>query len=236
MRWPKPIDHLYILCEPREEPDRAEYLLNWFKTHNIDSDCWSFVNKCYGKTLSAADAHAAYNPFVNRKPVEAIRNFNSYNMKPAEISLCINWEHAAHTAIKDAHSVVMIFESDVIFLDGFMDKLEESMNILTSNKYDWDFLSISSGADLRPYRPVGDTTLGWFGSKNHYFHTRTCDAVIFKVSMLEKIVKTFLPVAEVLDWELNYQLTLHGSKTLWLDPPIVRQGSNIHTREYKTTL
>jgi hypothetical protein len=58
--------------------------------------------------------------------------------------------------------------------------------------------------------------------------------MIFKVSMLEKIVGTFLPVAEVLDWELNYQLTLHGSRTLWLDPPIIRQGSA--TGEYATTL
>ena len=60
--------------------------------------------------------------------------------------------------------------------------------------------------------------------------------MIFQVSMLEKIVKTFLPVAEVLDWELNYQLTLNDSKTLWLDPPIVRQGSSTHTREYESTL
>jgi hypothetical protein len=236
MRWPKPIDHLYVLCEQREEPDRAAYLKNWFATHGVDDSCWSFVNKCYGKNLSAADAHAAYNPYVDRKPVEAMRNFNSYNMKPAEISLCINWEHAARAAVKDGHKIVMIFESDVIFLDGFLDNLAEAMNILTSNKSDWDFLSISSGAGLRPRRPSNDEKLGWFPSAGFYVHTRTTDAMIFKVSMLEKIVRTFLPVAEVLDWELNYQLTLHESKTLWLDPPIVRQGSSIHTREYETTI
>jgi hypothetical protein len=236
MRWPKPIDHLYVLCEPREEPDRAAYLLNWFKTQRIDDGCWSFQNKCYGKTLSAADAHAAYNPFVDRRPAEAMRNFNSYNLKPAEISLCINWEHAARTAIRDGHKIVMIFESDVIFFDGFMEKLTEAMNNLISNSVDWDFLSISSGPGLRPQRNDDDETLLWFPPINHYFHTRTTDAMIFKVSMLEKIVGTFLPVAEVLDWELNYQLTLHNSKSLWLDPPIVRQGSNISTPEYETTI
>lgn len=233
MRWPVPIDHLYILCEPREERTRATYLANWFKSHNIDDDCWSFINKCYGKTLSAADAHAAYNPYVDRRPVEAVRSFNSYNMKPSEISLCINWDHFARSAVLHGHKVVMMFESDVIFNDDFYIRLKDSMDLLAQNKVDWDFLSISAGADLRPERSDRTDCLGWFPSLNHYYHTRTCDAMIFKVSMLEKIIKTFLPVAEVLDWELNYQLTLHGSRTLWLDPPIIRQGSS---REYETTL
>jgi hypothetical protein len=57
--------------------------------------------------------------------------------------------------------------------------------------------------------------------------------MIFKVSMLKQIVGTLFPFAEVLDWELNYQLTLHKSISYWLDPPIIRQGSG---KEYPTTL
>jgi hypothetical protein len=57
--------------------------------------------------------------------------------------------------------------------------------------------------------------------------------MIFQVSMLQKICETLIPFAEVLDWELNYQLALHNSRSLWLDPPIVRQGSG---KEYPTTL
>ena len=64
-------------------------------------------------------------------------------------------------------------------------------------------------------------------------HTRTTDAMIFRVPMLEKILTTLFPFAEVLDWELNYQLTRHSSVSLWLDPPIIRQGSG---KEYETTL
>ena len=234
MKWPTPIDHLYILCDPREEPQRAAYLRSWFQTKDIDASCWSFVNKCYGRTLSAADAHAAYNPYVDRRPIEPMRSFNSYNIKPSELSLCINWDHFARTAIAAGHTCVMMFESDVLFTDDFHDRLTEAMTILTTNNVAWDFLSLSAGANLRPVRDAGDTRLGWFPSINTYFHTRTCDAMVFKVSMLEKIVPTFLPVAEVLDWELNYQLTLHKSRTLWLDPPIIRQGSA--TGEYATSL
>jgi hypothetical protein len=232
MRWPSPIDHLYILCDPQEEYDRASYLRSWFQTKGLDSDCWSFVNKCYGNKLSAAEAHAAYNPFVDRRPIEPMRSFNSYNMKPSEISLCINWEHFARTAITAGHKCVMMFESDVLFKDDFLERLAEAMVALGDHK--WDFLSISAGADLRPRRPTGDTKLDWFPPTNPYFHTRTCDAMIFKVSILEKIVGTFFPVAEVLDWELNYQLTLHHSQSLWLDPPIIKQGSADGI--YKTTL
>jgi hypothetical protein len=57
--------------------------------------------------------------------------------------------------------------------------------------------------------------------------------MIFKVSMLDKILNSLFPFSEVLDWELNYQLTLNSSKSLWLDPPIIRQGSG---KEYPTTL
>jgi hypothetical protein len=234
MQWPAPIDHLYILCDPREEKERAAYLRSWFQTRGLDSSCWSFVNKCYGSKLSYAEAHAAYNPYVDRRPVEAMRSFNSYNMKPAEISLCINWEHFARTAIRAGHHCVMMFESDVLFQADFYERLCESMALLSSKGLDWDFLSLSAGADLRPRRPEGETHLAWFPPINGYFHTRTCDAMIFKVSMLSKIVEGFLPVAEVLDWELNYQLTLYGSRSLWLDPPIIRQGSS--TGHYPTTL
>ena len=234
IRWPAPIDHLYILCDQRFEPERASYIRSTFQTFGLDPSCWSFVNKCYGRTLSSTEAHAAYNPFVNRRPVEAARSSNSYNMKPSEISLCINWDHFARTALAAGHRCVMMFESDVLFQADFIDRLREAMALLAIDPRPWEFLSISAGAKLRPKRSDGGGKLGWFPSENGYIHTRTCDAMIFKVSMLEKILRTFLPVAEVLDWELNYQLTLHGARTLWLDPPIIRQGSA--TGEYKTTL
>jgi hypothetical protein len=163
-----------------------------------------------------------------------MRSFNSYNMKPSEISLCINWEHFARTAVRAGHRCVMMFESDVLFDDAFLPRLTDAMRILETDRVGWDFLSLSAGANLRPARGDASDRLGWFPPINDYYHTRTCDAMVFKVDMLEKIVGTFFPVAEVLDWELNYQLTLHKSRTFWLDPPIIRQGSA--TGEYQTSL
>jgi hypothetical protein len=230
--WPKPIDHTFLLCDPSKEPDRAAYLQTWLKSHSISPSSYTMGLHCYGTDLTIDEAYKVYDPWQNRKPIEAQRSFNSYNLKLGEISLVLNWAHAARTAVTKGYAVVMILESDVIFNDGFLENLEKAMNLLETKQTEWDFLSLSAGANLRPVRAPGHTDLDWF-RVNTYYHTRTTDAMIFKVSMLEKILGSLFPFAEVLDWELNYQLTLHKSNSFWLDPPILYQGSG---KIYPTTL
>lgn len=231
-RWPSPISHAYILCDSSKEPDRAAYLRTWFKEHDIDPRCYTFGLYCYKDTLSTEEALRAYNPWINRKPVELRRNEFSYNLKLSEISLVLNWAKAAEDAVKMEHDVVLFLESDVLFHDLFLEDLEKALRSL---KYsDWDFLSLSQGGGLRPKREEGDKNLAWFKAP-YYYHTRTTDAMIFKGSMLQKILKTLYPFAEVNDWELNYQLTLNSSQSYWLDPPILYQGS-AKNGIYSTTL
>jgi hypothetical protein len=231
MTLPSIIDHLYILCDKTKEPERAAFLTHWIETSGIPSSKYTFLSVCYGDTLSTEHAWKAYNPWNKHRPSNT-RSHNSYNMKLGEISLCINWAAAAAEAIKANHKVVMFWESDVLPDTDFLAKLSQAMALLESNQ-SWDFLSLSAGANLRPKRPdPRDTTLGWFPVTN-YFHTRTTDAMIFRVDMLQKIMSTFFPVAEVLDWELNFQLSIHKSRSFWLDPPIIKQGSG---SVYPTTL
>lgn len=229
MRWPAPIDHAYILCDPAKEPERAAYLTAWLRRHSIDADAYTMGLACYGSTLSVGEVMRAYNPWVSRRPVEKERNFNSHNLKLGEISLVLNWAAAARAAVAAGHRVVLLLESDVLFFDSFLEDLGTS---LAAAPAQWDFLSLSAGANLRPARPVGDTERKWFRAPG-YYHTRTTDAMIFRVSMLQSILGSLFPFAEVLDWELNYQLELHRSSSWWLDPPILRQGSG---KEYPTTL
>jgi hypothetical protein len=229
-KWPAPIDHVYILCDPAREPDRATYLTKWLSDQRIDPSVYTLFLECYGTTLNPADAVKAYNPWQDRRPVEKERNFNSHNLKLGEISLVLNWAAAARRAVDAKHTCVMILESDVLFGEAFLPKLSDALNALRDDP--WDFLSLSAGANLRPKRNPGDTAMAWFNAPG-YYHTRTTDAMIFRVSMLEKILKTLFPFAEVLDWELNYQLELNKSVSMWLDPPIIRQGSG---SVYPTTL
>lgn len=227
MAWPAPVDHVYILCDPEKEPDRAAYLRKTLP----DPSSYTFVSKCYGTTLNAVEALQAYNPFQNRAPVEKERNFSSHNLKISEISLLINWHHFAKEAIRAGHKYVMMFESDVLFSPTFRSDLEAALSLLRPDSF--DFLSISALPHLRPKRAEGDTALRWYEASG-YYKTRTCDAMIFAVPMLAKISNTFFPCADVLDWELNYQLNLHRARCFWLDPPIITQGSG--SGVYATTL
>jgi hypothetical protein len=228
---PNPIDHLYILCNKEKEPDRAAYLEHWLTQHNINPKQYTFSCFCYADTIPYEVIWRVYNPWAKHRA--ALRSANSYNLKLGEISLCVNWAATALEAIKANHKIVMFWESDVLPDSEFLAKLNNAMQTLeATHGANWDFLSLSSGANMRPERPPDDTMQKWFPVKN-YFHTRTTDAMIFKVDMLQKIFPHFLPFAEVLDWELNFHLSVHKSRSFWLDPPIIRQGSGT---VYATTL
>jgi hypothetical protein len=222
--WPAPIDHAYILCSERFEPERYKTLKDWLDKNEMDPKCYTFVYFKHGSELTADEAFKAYNPWTDRPsvPLEE-RNFNRYNLKLSEISVGINWGYSALAAVKGGHpNAVLMLESDPVFEENFLEKLAEAMNKL--NAREWDFLSIGDGVGMKVQRPVGDNALAWFPAPGFY-HTRTCDAMIFKTSMLKKIVTTYFPFAEIIDWELNYHLQRHGSKSFWLDPIIVKNGS-----------
>lgn len=231
--FPSQIDHLYILCNKQKEPDRAAYLEKWLSDNKIDPKSYTFSCFCYADTIPHEDIWQVYNPW-NKARMTLLRSANSYNLKLGEISLCVNWAAGALEAIQAKHNVVMFWESDVLPDSDFLAKLNSALILLEAEHgSNWDFLSISSGANLRPQRPSGESSVQkWFPVTN-YFHTRTTDAMIFKVDMLQKIYSTFFPFSEVLDWELNFQLSANKSRSFWLDPPIIRQGSGT---VYATTL
>jgi hypothetical protein len=49
--------------------------------------------------------------------------------------------------------------------------------------------------------------------------------MLFQLPYLEKLVKTFIPFREIIDWEMNFQNMLHNGKALWADPPLAEQGT-----------
>lgn len=222
--WPAPIDHAYIVCSKTLEPERYESLNKWLQVNDIDPACYTFVYFKHGSELSSEEAFKAYNPWVARPKVPGEQhNFNRFNLKPSEVSLGINWGYSAMAAIKKNHpTCVLMLESDVVFAPDFLEQLAVAMKKLHGRE--WDFLSIGDGVGLKPERPKGETYLDWFPNRGFY-HTRTTDSMIFKMSMLKKIMTTYFPFAEIIDWELNYQLQRHNSKSLWLDPILVRNGS-----------
>ena len=228
--WPTPIDHTYILCDPAKEPERAAYLTKWLSDNAMPAQAYTMGLSCYGDTISDADVIREYNPWRRRRGSPWCGAFIR-NLKKTEISLGMNWIAIAKASVEAGHKVVMMLESDVLFFPKFLTDLGTSLQQLKDRE--WDFLSISAGANLRPVRPADETDLQWFPPLDPYYHTRTTDAMIFRVSILKNILCTISPFSDIIDWELNYQLSLHNSKSLWLDPPIIRQGSG---KEYPTCL
>ncbi len=228
----KDIDHCYILCNPEKEPDRANYLLDWFHSKGIPSTAYTFSSDCYGTDplFQTSSIWNFYNPW-SKLYGRRVANITSHNLKPAEISLLMNFACIAKKAVDAGYSTVMILESDVLFHEDCLERLDIAMSQVPS---DWDFLSISASLDMKPKRAREDVGKLWFPPYHSYFHTRCADSMIFRVSILKKMLKTFLPFAEALDWELNFQLTLHHAKSYWLDPPVMYQGSL--NGDYKTTL
>lgn len=227
--FPNPIDHCYILCNPEKEPDRIKYLTSWLTANEIDPACYTIGVDCYGTDpFFQSDAvWKVYDPWSTRHG-RRLANGTSTNLKAGELSLILNFVGAAKKAVAAGYRTVMILESDVLFFDGFLDNFAGALNALQTEsltKDGWDFLSLSASAKLVPDRSGAPSTQQWFRPVHPYFHTRCTDSMVFRVDILAKILQTILPCAEPLDWELNFQLSLHGSRSFWLDPPIMKQGS-----------
>lgn len=261
-RFPEPIDHVYILCSPDKEPERYAYLSRWLAEHAIDPTQVTLGVASYGtdsrfserdiwvdpreRKTPNKDQHDAkfpagdfwYDPWTTQHG-RYRQNYNTGNLKAGELSLIWNWAAAAHQAVQAGHQVVAIFESDVLFHDNFLERLGTALAALPTQVPRWDFLSLSASAGLTPQRPMGPdgepTDVGrfWFLPRRPDHPTRCTDSMIFRVPMLAKILDTLFPCAEALDWELNFQLTIHGAAAWWLDPPVCRQGSGT---TYETTL
>jgi hypothetical protein len=228
-RFPHPIDHCYILCNPEKEPDRIKYLTTWLAENEIDPSCYTIGVDCYGTDpfFQTAEVWKVYDPWSTQHG-RRLANGTSTNLKAGELSLILNFVGAAKKAVAAGHKTVMILESDVLFFDDFLGKFEKALAALDTEpmpKDGWDFLSLSASAKLVPERGDAPVNQQWFRPINSYFHTRCTDSMVFRVDMLAKILQTILPCAEPLDWELNFQLSIHRSRSFWLDPPIMKQGS-----------
>lgn len=219
------IDHVYILCDPVKEPDRAAYLHAWLRENRIYPAHYTMVLDTYGSDAyfqerAVWDSYDPWSTAHGRRPL----NFNTTNLKPTELSLIWNWGAVARRAVLAGHRVVMILESDVLFCEDFLTRFGAAMLALDNQTGGaWDFLSLSASADLTPDSQQPGRL--WYPPNHPQLPTRCTDSMVFRVPILAKILETLFPCAEALDWELNFQLVLHQARAFWLHPPVTRQGS-----------
>ena len=216
------IDKIYVLVHPDFEKDRFERLKQHLGSKGFPEGKTMLGAATWGSELKSDLIFTVWDPFLRA----GIPNmtWKSRFLSKGEISLVLNFYAAARDAVEKGYKHVIIFESDVYLREDFVPRFNDLWKDLEGK--DWDFVSLGEGVSTRP---DGVLMSYWSPTKAypppHQCVFRCTDSMLFKVSLLEKFIRTILPFRECLDWELNYQLALHQGKALWADPPLAEQGS-----------
>ena len=193
--------------------ERKEYIINHFKKRGIEE--YEFVENLNKEDLTPED----YNKFTN-------------DLKPSSISLILKtfW---VYKEIAEKYENALIFEDDVILLQGFLEKLDIYMKQLPS---DWDMIFLGDGCNLHipqdqlvpnvyVYKKGHDKTKwGGFGC------TRCTDSCLVSNKGAKKIVNYLKETQDTkinlpIDHYLNIMARECQLNVYWTEPTIVTQGS-----------
>jgi hypothetical protein len=210
----------YIMCNSKQEPKRYEFLLRHLPARGVPMEKVVFVEGPWGSEMTSETIFKIYDPFFHRLGIQNSMTYKSNCLTRGELSLINTFYKTIQLASNE--EISLIFESDVILREDFIERLE----IVLKDDSEWDYISLGEGCGTRA------------GSDSSYFHPtqllepisqftfRCCDSMLFRKSFLEKLVQTFLPVRECLDWELDIQLIYHKGKALWAEPPLVEAATS----------
>lgn len=107
----------------------------------------------------------------------------------------------------------LLLEDDAILNENFVDEVNKILRI-----NDWDIIFPGSGCNLR--KP-GNGLI-----RVSHPASKCTDSYIITPDAAKKLYSTMSSEINLaIDWELNYQMMIHDLNVFWLEPPIVRQGS-----------
>ena len=212
------------MCNPEHEPIRYQFLLKHFPSRGIPLDRVKWVRGPWGSELTSQQFFEHYDPFDKHLGISHALSFKSAALLRAEVSLILTFREAVRQALEDGHPHVIIFESDVLLRDDFLERL--AVVLADAKNRQWDYISLSEGVGTRPngHNP------SYFGPTKLYdppwqWVFRCGDSNLLCRSFLMKLSQGLEHVRECLDWELNAQIIAFGGKALWVDPPLVEPGS-----------
>lgn len=147
-----------------------------------------------------------------RKKLSFFQNNCPRHVTRQEESLA--WKHfkfMTYAAESDVPSLVL--EDDAVLNENFTDVINEILE-----KDNWDVIFPGSGCNLR-IKGEGLIQVAHPASK-------CTDSYIVTPEAAKKMHKTMSESIDLaIDWELNYQMFFHNLRVFWLEPPVVRQGS-----------
>lgn len=230
--WPEQVKWVYILCNPQHEKARFERIIIHMIMRGVPKDRIRVCGPTWGDTLDAQTIFKVYDPFLKRGDLPPFC-YKSARLSKGEVSLVLNFFAAVQNAAKDVSGdeMVLVFESDAYIRRDFVPRLQETIAQAARKEPDWTCVSLGEGVGTRgvPASRSYSAATQVIASPTPWGY-RCCDAMLFRGSYLQGLVKTLLPFKECLDWELNFQSMLNKGKTLWVDPPLAEQGTT-HGRE-----
>jgi len=140
-------------------------------------------------------------------------NNTSRSMNKAEISLA--WKHVQFIKrAAESSRPCLVLEDDAILSNNFV----EVINCLLEKSDDWDVIFPGSGCNLRKQ--------GHGLIRVMHPASKCTDSYIVSTEAAKKLNSTLSKNIDLaIDWELNYQMMIHDLRVYWLEPPVVRQGS-----------
>lgn len=151
-------------------------------------------------------------PEIRKIKQSKFQNNLSKSVSKAEESLA--WKHYAFIEkASQGTQPALVLEDDAILDFDFVNVVNK---IVVTN--DWDVIFPGSGCNLR--------LSGQGLIRVPHPASKCTDSYILTPSSAKKLYSTMKNgVSLAIDWELNYQMMIHDLRVCWLEPPIVRQGS-----------
>ena len=216
------VDKVYVICHSEKEKDRYDRLVTHLDSVGIPHNIIQFMAPVWSSDLTSEIIFNVYDPFLPRS-VPGL-TFKGRGLSKGEISLAVNFYSCVQHAVENKYQKIIVLESDIWLRSDFVTCLTDLMDDL-KNKV-WDYVSLGEGVGTRP----PEASKSYYSKTKaynppHQFVYRCTDSMLFSYDFLQKLVKTFIPFREIIDWEMNYQNLLHGGKALWADPPLAEQGT-----------
>ena len=212
----------YILCNSEKEPIRYKFLQEHLPKRGIPSESIHWVKGPWGSELTSEMVFSAWDPFSPRFELDTWITHQGVALSRGEVSLILTFREAIRQILEAGHDRAIVFESDVVLREDFMERLE----VILKDERKWDYVSLGEGVGTRP----DGCNPSYFSEQKvyeapHRAVFRCTDSMLLSRSFLEKVWNTLVPFREPMDWELNVQMIIHNGISLWADPPIVEPGS-----------
>lgn len=233
--WPEEIAGVYVLCHPTKEKARWDRLLPHLLSRGIPKEKIFISAATWGSDLTPDLIFKVYDPFLKRGPLPGF-SFKSAGLTKGEISLALNFATAVFDINKKKEDQTkkkeyfIVFESDVWLRGDFLERLNDLLKEAEGKT--WDYISLGEGVGTRPPEvSKGNPFPSYYSPTKlykppHDWPFRCTDSMLFSREFIEKISKTIIPFKEIIDWEMNFQLSfLHRGVALWADPPLAEQGT-----------